>query len=94
VATTQPAIYPASFEIVVPARNEADRLPEGLAALCRKAATLPLRTAILVVDSANTGSRIPGGGQLPGRHLPLNHQELPTADLRRLAAGATTHDRT
>jgi dolichyl-phosphate beta-glucosyltransferase len=54
VATTQPAIYPASFEIVVPARNEADRLPEGLAALCRKAATLPLRTAILVVDSAST----------------------------------------
>ena len=38
----------------MPARNEADRLPEGLAALCRKAATLPLRTAILVVDSAST----------------------------------------
>jgi dolichyl-phosphate beta-glucosyltransferase len=54
VATTRPAIYPASFEIVVPARNEADRLPRGLAALCRKAATLPLRTAILVVDSAST----------------------------------------
>ena len=54
MATTQPAIYPASFEIVVPARNEAGRLPEGLAALCRKAATLPVRTAILVVDSAST----------------------------------------
>ena len=47
-------IYPASFEIIVQARNEADRLPEGLAALCQKAATLPLRTAILVVDSAST----------------------------------------
>ncbi len=54
MATTQPATGLASFEIVVPARNEADRLPEGLAALCRKAATLPLRTAILVVDSAST----------------------------------------
>ena len=47
----QPAI-----EIVVPARNEADRLPEGLAALCAKAATLPLPVAILVVDSASTDS--------------------------------------
>jgi glycosyltransferase involved in cell wall biosynthesis len=46
--------YPVSIEIVVPARNEAHRLPEGLAALCRKAATLPVRTAILVVDSAST----------------------------------------
>jgi len=54
MATIRPAIYPASFEIIVPARNEADRLPEGLAALCQKAATLPLRTAILVVDSAST----------------------------------------
>jgi hypothetical protein len=58
VATTPPAIAPttgpASFEIVIPARNEAGRLPDGLAALCRKAATLPVRTAILVVDSAST----------------------------------------
>jgi dolichyl-phosphate beta-glucosyltransferase len=45
---------PVLIEIVVPARNEARRLPDGLAALCRKAATLPLRTAILVVDSAST----------------------------------------
>jgi dolichyl-phosphate beta-glucosyltransferase len=45
---------PVSIEIVVPARNEARRLPDGLAALCRKAATLPLSTAILVVDSAST----------------------------------------
>src|SRR5215469_2284891 len=49
-----PVIHPASIEIVVPAHNEAARLPEGLAALCRKAVTLPLRTAILVVDSAST----------------------------------------
>ena len=47
-------VPPVSIEIVVPARNEARRLPDGLAALCRKAATLPLRTAILVVDSAST----------------------------------------
>jgi dolichyl-phosphate beta-glucosyltransferase len=49
-----PVTHPASIEIVVPARNEASRLPAGLAALCAKAATLPLRTAILVVDSAST----------------------------------------
>jgi dolichyl-phosphate beta-glucosyltransferase len=54
VAATPPAISPATIEIVVPARNEARRLPEGLALLCQKAATLPLRTAILVVDSAST----------------------------------------
>lgn len=45
---------PLSVEIVVPARNEAHRLPDGLAALCEKAAMLPLRSAILVVDSAST----------------------------------------
>ena len=42
------------LEIVVPARNEARRLPDGLAALCRKAAALPWRTHVLVVDSAST----------------------------------------
>jgi len=42
------------LEIVVPAHNEARRLPEGLARLCRKAATLPLPTAIVVVDSTST----------------------------------------
>jgi dolichyl-phosphate beta-glucosyltransferase len=45
---------PASVEIIVPARNEAARLPEGLARLCRKAAALPLRTEIVVVDSASS----------------------------------------
>src|SRR5260370_26823045 len=44
----------ASIEIVVPAHNEARRLPEGLAALCRKAASLPVRAAVLVVDSASS----------------------------------------
>ena len=45
---------PLSIEIVVPAHNEARRLPGGLAALCQKAAALPLRAGILVVDSAST----------------------------------------
>jgi glycosyltransferase involved in cell wall biosynthesis len=54
VGTLPPVTHPASIEIIVPARNEASRLPAGLAALCAKAATLPLRTAILVVDSAST----------------------------------------
>jgi dolichyl-phosphate beta-glucosyltransferase len=51
-----PVTHPASVEIIVPARNEAHRLPGGLRALCDKAATLPLRTSILVVDSASTDS--------------------------------------
>jgi dolichyl-phosphate beta-glucosyltransferase len=42
------------FEIVIPAHNEARRLPEGLAALCQKAAVLPWRTSVIVVDSAST----------------------------------------
>jgi dolichyl-phosphate beta-glucosyltransferase len=50
----QRSTFPASIEIVVPARNESRRLPGGLAELCRKAASLPLRAAILVVDSAST----------------------------------------
>ena len=45
---------PAAVEIVVPARNEERRLPDGLRVLCAKAAMLPLRTAVLVVDSAST----------------------------------------
>jgi dolichyl-phosphate beta-glucosyltransferase len=45
---------PVSIEIIVPARNEVRRLPQGLAVLCEKAAMLPLRAAILVVDSAST----------------------------------------
>jgi glycosyltransferase involved in cell wall biosynthesis len=49
-----PVTHPASVEIIVPARNEEHRLPGGLRALCDKAATLPLRTAIIVVDSAST----------------------------------------
>jgi dolichyl-phosphate beta-glucosyltransferase len=56
VVTTPPesGASPVSIEIIVPARNEARRLPDGLAALCRTAAALPLRTAVLVVDSAST----------------------------------------
>ena len=42
------------LEIVVPARNEQSRLPAGLARLCAKAAELPGRVAIIVVDSAST----------------------------------------
>jgi dolichyl-phosphate beta-glucosyltransferase len=49
-----PAAAPVQIEIVVPARNEASRLPGGLDALCRKAAALPVPAGILVVDSAST----------------------------------------
>src|ERR1700722_4923189 len=60
MAPAPPDIHPASIEIVVPAHNEAGRPPGGPDALCRKAVTLPLRTAIIVVDSASTD----GTGQL------------------------------
>ncbi len=45
---------PALLEIVVPAYNEADRLPAGLALLCDKLADLPLRAEVIVVDTAST----------------------------------------
>jgi dolichyl-phosphate beta-glucosyltransferase len=56
MTTTPPGGHaaPVSIEIVVPAHNEARRLPDGLAALCQKAAVLPWPAAILVVDSAST----------------------------------------
>jgi dolichyl-phosphate beta-glucosyltransferase len=59
VASTQrgrppAAIERAAIEIVVPARNEARRLPAGLARLCQQAAALPMRAAVVVVDSAST----------------------------------------
>ncbi|WP_030165702.1 glycosyltransferase [Spirillospora albida] len=44
----------AQLEIVVPARNEAGRLPEGLDLLGARLAALPLRAEILVVDNAST----------------------------------------
>jgi len=46
----------AAIQIIVPARNEAARLPQGLGALCHKAAALPMRAEILVVDNASTDS--------------------------------------
>jgi dolichyl-phosphate beta-glucosyltransferase len=44
----------AWLEIVVPARNEEQRLAAGLDKLVRKAATLPAGIEIIVVDSAST----------------------------------------
>ena len=49
-----PSAAPVLIEIVVPAHNEARRLPGGLDALCHKAAALPVPAGILVVDSAST----------------------------------------
>ncbi|SRR6266540_1950360 len=45
---------PVLLEIVVPAYNEAGRLPAGLSLLTTKAAALPVSTSILVVDNAST----------------------------------------
>jgi dolichyl-phosphate beta-glucosyltransferase len=65
------AKHPPVIEIIVPARNEAHRLPEGLSALCEKAATLPLRAAILVVDSASTDSTADVVRQWPAGPVPV-----------------------
>src|SRR5499427_5948407 len=59
------------IEIVVPARNEASRLPGGLDALCRKAATLPVPAEILVVDSASTDSTADVVRQWPAGPVPV-----------------------
>lgn len=48
------ASLPTTLEIVVPARNEADRLREGLAVLCAKLRTLPFDCAVIVVDNGST----------------------------------------
>ncbi|MGC4951717.1 glycosyltransferase [Actinomadura citrea] len=45
---------PALLEIVVPAFNEADRLPAGLDLLCDKLAGLAARAEVIVVDNAST----------------------------------------
>ncbi|WP_433328627.1 glycosyltransferase [Spirillospora sp. CA-294931] len=44
----------AMLEIVVPARNEAGRLPAGLAALCEKLNDLSVPAEVIVVDNAST----------------------------------------
>ncbi|GGV09238.1 glycosyl transferase [Actinomadura cremea] len=45
---------PVLLEVVVPARNEADRLPAGLRLLSDKLAGLPVRAEVIVVDNAST----------------------------------------
>jgi dolichyl-phosphate beta-glucosyltransferase len=70
-ATLGAPAAPAAMEIVVPARNEARRLPDGLAALCRKAAQLPLPVAVLVVDSASTDGTAEVVRQWPRSPVPV-----------------------
>ncbi|MFI0404905.1 glycosyltransferase [Actinomadura sp. 3N508] len=45
---------PAVLEIVIPAYNEAGRLPAGLGLLSAKLAGFPVRSEIIVVDNAST----------------------------------------
>jgi dolichyl-phosphate beta-glucosyltransferase len=45
---------PALLEVVVPARNEAGRLPAGLDLLSGRLAALPARAEVIVVDNAST----------------------------------------
>jgi dolichyl-phosphate beta-glucosyltransferase len=62
---------PPALEIVIPARNEASRLPGGLATLCAKVTALPLRAAVLVVDSASTDSTADVARQWPAGPVPV-----------------------
>jgi glycosyltransferase involved in cell wall biosynthesis len=77
VASTQCGRPPASIEraaieIVVPARNEARRLPEGLARLCQQAAALPMRAAVVVVDSASTDATAAAVRDFPRGPVPVS----------------------
>ena len=72
MTNTPPVFRPASIEIVVPAYNEAERLPAGLATLCEKAASLPLRAAILVVDNASTDATGAIVRNWPAGPVPVN----------------------
>ncbi|GAA4139948.1 glycosyltransferase [Actinomadura keratinilytica] len=49
-----PTSGPAVLEIVVPAYNEAERLPAGLSRLCAELAALPVAAGVIVVDNAST----------------------------------------
>jgi hypothetical protein len=60
------------LEIVVPAKNEAARLPAGLAQLCAKAATHPPGVAIIVVDSASTDTTAEIVAQWPTGRVPVH----------------------
>src|SRR6266704_1023364 len=66
-----PHAAPVQIEIVVPARNEARRLPRGLAALCRQAAALPIPAAVLVVDSASTDATVDLVRRWPAGPVPV-----------------------
>ncbi|WP_170201700.1 glycosyltransferase [Actinocorallia herbida] len=45
---------PITVEVVVPAFNEAERLPRGLDLLCRRLAQLPVHASVLVVDNGSS----------------------------------------
>ena len=45
---------PIELELIVPARNEAARLPDGLRQLCDALARLPLAASVVVVDNGST----------------------------------------
>jgi glycosyltransferase involved in cell wall biosynthesis len=59
------------LEIIVPARNEAARLPDGLAKLCAKAATLPFGVAVIVVDNGSTDSTADIAKDWPAGPVPV-----------------------
>ncbi len=62
---------PASVEIIIPARNEAQRLPAGLTALTEAAAALPCGAAITVVDNASTDATASIARDWPGERVPV-----------------------
>jgi dolichyl-phosphate beta-glucosyltransferase len=72
-------VSPASpwLEIIIPARNEEKRLPDGLAQLSAKAATLPPGVAIIVVDNASTDATARIASQWPAGRVPVRVLSCP-----------------
>ena len=62
---------PVSVEIIVPAHNEAQRLPDGLKVLTEAAAALPCSAEILVVDNASTDSTAAIVDEWPSDPVPV-----------------------
>ena len=67
-----PVREPKTYSVII--ADDLTLVREGLAALCQKAAALPLRTAILVVDSASTD---PTAGTTRPAGLPTGASWIP-----------------
>ncbi|MDH2427903.1 glycosyltransferase [Sphaerisporangium sp. TRM90804] len=62
---------PALLEVVLPAYNEEERLPAGLAALCAKLASLHIPASVLVVDNGSTDATSRIAEEWPSSPVPV-----------------------